>query len=117
MLLEAVGLAGAHPLAVAHIIVATMGNRRVRRFCNQRRSDSIKQHRLAIELELERLPLVDDLVDSLAQVTRFEVRASDGAGVLLTRVIISVDTLVIVEVDIIDIVVDLNLISTFMLHG
>lgn len=116
VLLEAVGLVdGADLFAdLRHIVVVRGG--RVRSLGNQGGSDEVDKHGLAVQLELERLSLVNHLVDALAQVARFEVSACDRAGVLLASIIISVDTLVIVEVNVVNVVFDFDLVTALMLH-
>ena len=43
--------------------------------------------------------------------------SSDRAGVLLSSIIICVDTLIIVEVNVVNIFFGFDLVSSFMLHG
>ena len=72
---------------------------------NQRWADTIHKHILAVEVYFERFSLLNDFVNSLAQIFGFEVCSSLRTLVLLPCIVFSVDSFIIVKVNVICILV------------
>ena len=75
----------------------------------QRGAHLVNQHVLAVEFHLERLALFNNLVDALAEVSGFEMRASLRTLVLLPSLVFGIDSFIIVEVNIFTLVIVLFL--------
>ena len=72
----------------------------VRSVAQQRSSDSVNQHWLSVQLHLKRSPFLDDPIDPLTEVLGLEVCPSYWALVLLASILISINALVVIEVDV-----------------
>ena len=68
-------------------------------------ANEISQHLLAVEFNFEWLPLINNSINSSAQILWFKMCSSFGALVLLTCIVIGIDSFVIVEINIFSIII------------
>lgn len=85
----------------------------VRRLGDQGGSNQVDKHWLAIQLVLMRLSLLHNPIYALAQVSGLKMRASLRTSVLLAGVIVRVDTLVVIEINIVNVIRVLHVVATF----
>lgn len=85
----------------------------IRSPCYQWRSHDVFKHRLSIKLNLEGLPLFNNSVNPLAKILGFEMCTCFRTLVLLASIVISIDSLVIIEVDIL---FDVSVVLFFLLN-